>query len=876
VTDTSAPNVEALLPKFGLSSFRPGQLDVIDSVMAGHDCLCVMPTGGGKSLCYQLPAIARDGVTLVVSPLIALMKDQVDQLHALNLNATFINSTLSPDEQTERLEGLARGRYSLVYVVPERFRSPRFLQAVRAARLNLLAIDEAHCISQWGHDFRPDYAKLGRFRQQLGSPPTIALTATATDAVRRDIVEQLGLKSPRTFITGFARPNLEYEVRSPSSARRKDGELIDFIQHTAGSGIVYASSRKRCEEVAALIGVETGRKVGIYHAGMMNEDRRAAQDDFMSGRKEIVVATTAFGMGIDKADVRFVVHYNLPGSLEGYYQEAGRAGRDGKPAKCMLLYSYGDRRIQEFFIESRYPARDVVARVYEFLRGIDADPIELTQLEIKERLDLPIGAEGVGACEQLLEKAGVLERVESCENMALVRIDSDYPTLVDFLPKQAKVQRKVLQALETIVGARRWEQVYFNPRDLVGMTELEPQAISRTLRELKDLKQIDYVPPFRGRAVHMLDTSKPFAQLDLDFESLDERKAAEYEKLRLVIALAQSRRCREKEILEYFGQPDSHPCGRCDNCRPAGKSRLAGTATSTANAAALPGVQGAIRVALAGVARTRGRFGKTVVAQMLCGSRSSKISKMNLQRLSTYGLLKCLKQEGVMDLLSALLNVGCVEQFGENDRPRLRLTELGTEVMAGRATVEHLTLPEDVVASLKTYRPPEEAAPSKATPLASTETVSQVSSETAPDEKVREEASIPSASERGEAVERKREPVSAPRPSHYWTWRLLQAGFTVSDCEAIRGLDREVVLDHALRAIESGWPVDVLWFLRAEQVQSLDEVIGSAEPSRIRPLLSKLPASVRYEDVQLYLKCRHKPAARAEAVVGAAQSLPVS
>ncbi len=237
------------LARFGLSSFRPGQEEVISAVLAGEDCLCVMPTGGGKSLCYQLPAVALGGVTLVVSPLIALMKDQVDQLLAHKLPVTFINSTLSMAEQSARLDGIAAGQYQLVYVVPERFRSGRFLEAVGAVGVKLLAIDEAHCISEWGHDFRPDYARLGFFRHKLGRPTTIALTATATDRVRRDIVDQLDLKEPRTFITGFARENLFYEVVRPGSERQKADMLVRFLGQTPGAGIVYASSRKRTEEV---------------------------------------------------------------------------------------------------------------------------------------------------------------------------------------------------------------------------------------------------------------------------------------------------------------------------------------------------------------------------------------------------------------------------------------------------------------------------------------------------------------------------------------------------------------------------------------------------------------------------------------------------
>ena len=442
---TMAPDdLEGFLAPFGLTSFRRGQREVIETVLAGKDCLCVMPTGGGKSLCYQLPSVAVGGMTLVISPLIALMKDQVDALTARGLSATFINSTLQQEELSERLQRMAAGEYKLVYVVPERFRSPRFVEALAGADLRLLAVDEAHCVSEWGHDFRPDYARLGQFRAQLGNPPTIALTATATDLVRQDIVKLLNLREPEIFITGFARPNLHYGVQVCPTDRDKDEALFRLLEATPGSGIVYASTRKRCEELGQKIVTRTGRPTTVYHAGLASEDRRQAQDDFMQGRTEIAVATLAFGMGIDKANVRFVVHYNLPGTLEAYYQEAGRAGRDGEFAHCLLLFGGGDRHIHEFFIESAYPSREVVEEVYNFLCALDQNPIEMTQQEVKEALKLQIAAEGIGACEKLLESSGVLERLEAAENTAAVRLNSDLPTLVDLLPRQARIKRQVL------------------------------------------------------------------------------------------------------------------------------------------------------------------------------------------------------------------------------------------------------------------------------------------------------------------------------------------------------------------------------------------------------------------------------------------------
>ncbi len=831
------------LASFGLDSFRPGQRAVIETVFSGKDCLCVMPTGGGKSLCYQLPAIARDGVTLVISPLIALMKDQVDGLLARGLPATFINSTLAPDEQAARLAQMAAGEYKLVYVVPERFRSSRFVEAALASRVRLLAVDEAHCVSEWGHDFRPDYARLGRFRAQLGNPPTIALTATATDAVRRDIVELLNLHEPEVFITGFARPNLHYGVSSCSTDRDKDQRLFSFLKRHPGSGIVYASTRKRCEDLAERIAAESGRSTVVYHAGLQPHDRRAAQDAFMSGQREIAVATLAFGMGIDKSDVRFVIHYNLPGSLEAYYQEAGRAGRDGRPASCLLLFGGGDRNIHEFFIESSYPDRAVVRQVYEFLRDLDQTPIEMTQQEVKEALGLQISSEGVGACEKLLESSGAIERLESSENTAAIRLSSDVPTLVELLPPQAKIKRRVMRVVETIVGPRRHEWCYVQPRELLReLPELDSSDLSRHLRELTSLASFDYVPPFRGRAIHIPDRTVAFHKITIDFETLEKQKAAEYERLEHVLRFARDYRCRQLRILEYFGQQDGKPCGNCDNCQPRSTAASAGQAMP-ADGRMLE----IVRIVLSGVARASQRrvgCGKQLIAKMLCGSNDKAVVRNRLDQLSTFGLLGHLKQAEVAQLMDAMLLAGLLEQVEfEPFRPVVQLTAEGHEVMAGRTdTLISLALPNTLWTKIS-GRPPGKPPLRHANSPAAISSADHRAAARPPVEPVPATPVAPTA-------------AAAAQPSHYWTWRLLTAGFSPEECAAARGLSDDVVLDHILRAADAGLAVEAGWFLPPDEIAAIHRVVGNSPPERIRPLLAKLPRGTRYEHVQLVLKSR--------------------
>ena len=402
---------QALQQHFGFSGFLDGQEEVIAEIVAGRDGLVVMPTGGGKSLCFQVPALCFSGVTLVISPLIALMKDQVDALVARGIGATVINSTLSWPEQKERLDGMRKGNYKLVYVAPERFRAESFLNALAGVEVSLFAVDEAHCLSQWGHDFRPDYLRLGRALEKLGHPQCIAFTATATPIVREDITSVLGLRDPFEQVSGFSRPNLSLTITAVDNASQKN-ERLKAVVAAHRTGIVYCATRKKVEAVSETL-ASWGIKCVAYHGGMSDQERERAQEVFIQRKADVAVATNAFGMGIDRADVRFVIHYEVPGSVEAYYQEAGRAGRDGESAVCELLFNYADTRTQEFFIEGANPTAAVIRSIYQYLlnEGDKDFEIHRTLEEIAENSEVK-NSMAVGSALTVLARAGYIERFD--------------------------------------------------------------------------------------------------------------------------------------------------------------------------------------------------------------------------------------------------------------------------------------------------------------------------------------------------------------------------------------------------------------------------------------------------------------------------------
>lgn len=741
---------EALQKHFSFPDFREGQADVIDALLTGRNAVVIMPTGGGKSLCYQLPALMNDGVTLVVSPLIALMKDQVDQLAARGIPTTFINSSLSYAETSKRLSEIRRGVYKLVYIAPERFRSVAFMDSIGEVKVRLFAVDEAHCISHWGHDFRPDYLRLKQAVARLANPQVIALTATATPHVRADISEQLGLVDPYVAVAGFDRPNLELRVAHVGGEKEKLEAIKRIVAKAGGSGIIYAATRKAVEQVTAKLKM-AGFMVEAYHAGMDERDRTRAQDGFMRGKWQAIVATNAFGMGIDKHDIRFVVHYHLPGSIEAYYQEVGRAGRDGEPSECVLLFNYADTRFQEFFIEGSHPPPELIKRIYQVIVDLSAEvggeKIEMSARELANRAGLKNDMSVYSAL-SALEKAGHIERGRGNDRTVIAWMKASIDTALAAVSDESQ-EGALLRELIFNRNVNERDRTELELNSIGSQLGLTDAQVRRALSGLSARGLISQRNAYLGRGIRLLDET-PARVLRIDAKELASRAAAEQWKLRKMIDFAYNKTCLRRFVLNYFGDRKRiEHCGTCSQCAPdvatqldsRTRKRLAAAGTLTVASASgsvrpaklaaateldqfiidqaltgeelradlkrraeikrafnpveqAPDPTGArslseaetivVKKVLSCVARVNGRFGKGTIAAVLRGSSSKQVIEHHLDQLSTYGLLRGMRQDEITAYTKALIEAGCIA-VGRGAYPTVTLTDYGRQVMTGRA-----------------------------------------------------------------------------------------------------------------------------------------------------------------------------------------------
>lgn len=667
--DTVCRAEEALRHFFGFDRFLDGQKEVVEAILAGEDLGVIMPTGAGKSICYQLPVLMKDGYGIVASPLIALMCDQVEALRQKGIAATFVNSTLDLAEQHRRLSAAVRGEIKLLYVAPERFQTDFFRSVLRESPPSILIVDEAHCISQWGHDFRPAYRRIGQVADEFDIPQVCAFTATATHAVREDIRRQLHRPDMKMVVRGFRRPNLAFEVKECRGDSDKLAAIEKELQRKEPV-IIYAATRQAVDELCEKL------KIRGYHAGMTAAERASSQEYFMTDPSPVLAATNAFGMGIDRPDVRCVIHYNLPGSLEAYYQEAGRAGRDGNQSRCILLFSYADRYVQEFLIDLSNPQFETVMSVYNALRRISAQRGTTVLNETPSSL-LPLipGVKNDGHISSsliLLERAGAIKREAMRRSSGKMRFTQDINRL-RIIHQLANTQRSrfIVRCIDRYGEQLNAPAEYFID-ELAAVCGLNEDQLKRVIAALKE-ECLEWETLFSGRSIELLTSDKTLPGLDRD--AMEEKRDYEYGKLSEVISYARHNKgCRQAELISYFGENSkSWSCGLCDCCNVSDNSRD------------LDEREAAIaRACLTGVACFDGRIGAALLAKVLTGHDGVTGFR---RRSPAFGVLRREKLVTIQNYLAAAERAGYLERQDCAGFPCLALTDSGREAITLSADI---------------------------------------------------------------------------------------------------------------------------------------------------------------------------------------------
>lgn len=573
-------NYQSLLKQYwGYDDFRGIQREIIESIGSGHDTLGLMPTGGGKSITFQVPALAQEGTCIVITPLIALMKDQVDHLLRRGIRAAAIYSGLTHEEIIVTLENCIFGNVRILYVSPERLSSELFQTKLRHMRVSFITVDEAHCISQWGYDFRPSYLEIAKIRKLVPDAPVLALTATATPAVVKDIQDKLTLKTERTFNVfrmSFERTNLTYVVRHTTDKRK---ELIHILSSVKGTAIVYARSRRRTKEFSEMLN-EAGIPATFYHAGLDTTVKDERQQAWQHDQVRVMVSTNAFGMGIDKPDVRLVIHIDCPDSIEAYFQEAGRAGRDGFKAYAVLLYNDADERKLEKRIADTFPEKDYIRQVYEHLAyfyqiGVGSGYNHTFEFNIDKFCHtfrhFPIQ---VDSALKILNRAGYIEYTEEQDNQARVMFTIGRNDLYR-LENTSPNEEKIITALLRNYGGLFTDYNYIDESFIASQTQLEPHQVYMTLKGLSQRHILHFIPQKKTPYIRYTQRREDMEHIMLPPAVYEERKKQYEERIHAIIKYATNDQvCRSRQLLRYFGEDDSHDCHLCDVClahRPEGK-----------------------------------------------------------------------------------------------------------------------------------------------------------------------------------------------------------------------------------------------------------------------------------------------------------------
>jgi ATP-dependent DNA helicase RecQ len=572
-----AQAVHTLEKYWGFQAFRPLQEDIVSSIVAGHDTLALLPTGGGKSICFQVPAMMQEGLCLVISPLIALMRDQVDQLKKRQIPAAAIYSGMTKREIDIMLDNAAHGAYKFLYISPERLKTELFIARVKKMTISILAIDEAHCISQWGYDFRPSYLEISEFRETYPDIPCIALTATATEEVKVDIQEKLRFKEANVFQKSFARDNLSYSVRK---VENKEAKLLEVLRKIPGSSVVYAQNRRTTQELAAML-QKNGFSAEFFHAGLNHDDRNLRQTGWINNKIRIIVATNAFGMGIDKADVRTVIHWEAPDNLEAYYQEAGRAGRDEQKAFAVALYHPADFTEMERRLELAHPEPAFLKRLYQALANnykiaIGSGEMVSYDFEIKSFCkQFQLEVYEVFQAIKVLEQEGFIQLNEQFNRPSGLHIKLSYQALYGFEVANKKFE-KLIKAVLRIYGGELYQQVIFiNEQEIGKQSDLNAKQVHTQLSYLQQEGIVDYSPRTEIPQLTFLQARFDANKLPLQVKRLADRKKLKQQKLASVEGyLENDKLCRTLSLLQYFGEDKPEKCGVCDICLEQKRAKL--------------------------------------------------------------------------------------------------------------------------------------------------------------------------------------------------------------------------------------------------------------------------------------------------------------
>lgn len=656
-------NLEKL---FGYSKFRPGQKEIIETILNRQNVLAILPTGAGKSICYQLPALISERFSIVVSPLIALMKDQVDSIKINPNPAAFINSAMSFKESEETLRNISFGKIKILYLAPEKLENRQFAERIKSLNPNFIFIDEAHCISEWGHNFRPGYTKIKEFTDYLGVKNISAFTATATPEVAKDIVEQLGLVEPKIFVRGFERDNISINI---IKTKKKKENCLQILAEHGTPAIVYTSSRKRAEAISEFL-LMNKIKSTYYHAGLLPEVRKKVQEDFINNKTSVICATNAFGMGIDKGDIRLVLHYNAPGSIENYYQEIGRAGRDGKPSHAYLLYDDSDMDIHKYFIRNSYPDKETIMGIYDSICDFGKVavgnitskeiPIDLDFIKITTQKQISRGI--VYSALNSLEGGGYLKLISDLERKDSIQFLMDKTRLRNFV----KLTENIFFKEIILYLLRNFSKEIFLKEVRVSVTEISKETniiineLTESLTILDNFGIISFYQSLSKDSARMLSPRISSKDLKLNFKRINESFLNQHTKVEKMSQLIYTTDCRFKFILNYFGETNSdYHCGQCDNCTT--RTRLPSNS-----------IQYISELILRTLFESKDELTERNVISILRGS----VKKEKYNSITTFGVCRNYEKHEILSVLFELIESKVITK---GVRDLINLTEQGFE-----------------------------------------------------------------------------------------------------------------------------------------------------------------------------------------------------